>query len=52
MLFFIAGSMASQWKMQEKIKLGFAQENEGKRSLRHALANGGVAAIAQLVASS
>lgn len=46
--FFVIGSFASHWKMQEKAKLGLAQENKGKRSIRHAISNGGVAAICGL----
>lgn len=44
-LFFVLGVGATEWKKREKKELGLAQENEGKRSVRHAIANGGIAAI-------
>ena len=48
-LFFILGVGATEWKKKEKRALGLAQENEGKRSVRHAVANGGIAALYALV---
>ena len=48
--FFVLGAAASAWKVQEKKKLGLAQENRGKRSIRHAISNGGVAAACALFA--
>ena len=48
-LFFVLGVGATEWKKKEKKELGLAQENEGKRSVRHAVANGGIAAIYALV---
>ena len=48
--FFVLGSWVSHWKKAQKITLGLAQENEGMRSARHAIANGGVAAVCGLLA--
>ncbi|MEL6842617.1 MAG: DUF92 domain-containing protein, partial [Bacteroidota bacterium] len=45
LVFFVLGTLASHWKRKEKANLGLAQENEGKRSVRHAFSNGGVAGI-------
>ncbi len=39
-LFFIAGSIASSWKKEEKVKLNLAQENGGVRGMSNVLANG------------
>ena len=50
--FFILGSVASKFGLRKKIKMGLAQENSGKRGVRHALANGGVAAAMGLAAWS
>ena len=50
MVFFVAGTMASQWKMPEKIRLGLAQDNKGTRTVRNAVANGGMAALFGLLA--
>lgn len=43
--FFVLGTLASSWKKAEKSELRLAQENEGKRSIRNVLSNGGVATI-------
>jgi len=43
--FFLVGTLASQWKMDVKLRLGLAQDNEGKRTVVHAWSNGGVAGI-------
>jgi len=48
--FFFAGTLASKWRWREKVAAGLAQEAKGKRSTRHALANGGVAAVCGLLA--
>lgn len=45
-LFFWAGSLASHFGKKQKATWGLDQENEGTRSIRHALANGGVAGLA------
>ncbi|MEM6802757.1 MAG: DUF92 domain-containing protein [Bacteroidota bacterium] len=50
LLFFAGGSFASHWKKREKAQEGLEQENKGKRTYTHALANGGVAAICGLLA--
>ncbi|MEO0473169.1 MAG: DUF92 domain-containing protein [Bacteroidota bacterium] len=42
--FFVIGSFASHWKKKEKAALGLEQELGGRRSFRHAFANGGAAA--------
>jgi uncharacterized protein (TIGR00297 family) len=48
--FFVLGTLVSLWKKQEKERLGLAQEDGGKRSFRHAFANGGVAGLCGLLA--
>jgi uncharacterized protein (TIGR00297 family) len=48
--FFLLGSLASHWGRASKQSWGLAQERNGRRSLRHALANGGAPAAAALVA--
>lgn len=48
--FFLLGSIASSWGKPTKSTLGLAQEDEGRRSIRHALANALVAAVAGLLA--
>ena len=47
-VFFFAGSFVSSWKYQQKEYLKLAQENQGKRSAIHALANGGFAGLCGL----
>lgn len=46
--FFFFGSLFSKWKIAEKQKLGVAQENQGRRGARHALAKGGIPVLASL----
>lgn len=46
--FFTLGTMVSQWKKKEKKSLDLAQENEGRRTIVNAVANGGVAGLAGL----
>lgn len=48
--FFVLGSLASRFKISEKAKMGLAQEDKGKRSIRHAISNGGVAGFCGLLA--
>ena len=48
-LFFVLGSLASRFGFGRKEELGLEQENRGQRSLRHAISNGGVAAICGLL---
>lgn len=50
LVFFMAGSAVSHWRKNEKTLMGLEQENQGKRSVRHAIANGGIAAICGLLA--
>lgn len=45
LLLFVLGTLASVFRRKEKQALGVAQEAGGKRSVRHAISNGGVAAI-------
>lgn len=48
--FFAMAVFASKWRVAEKSKLGLAQENHGRRSVRHAVCNGATAATAALLA--
>ncbi|CAM2005257.1 DUF92 domain-containing protein [Acanthopleuribacter pedis] len=48
--FFVLAVGASKWKFAEKTQLGVAQEDGGKRSVRHAVSNGAVAATAATLA--
>lgn len=47
--FFILGSVATTWKIDQKQRLGFAEKNKGRRTTGQVLANGGVAAITGLL---
>ena len=49
-VFFVLGSLASSYKKREKLRLDIAQEKEGKRSVRHAMSNAGLAGIFGLCA--
>ncbi|OUJ75506.1 DUF92 domain-containing protein [Hymenobacter crusticola] len=48
-LFFLLGSAASGWRVEEKRRAGLAEENKGRRTASQALANGGVAGILGLL---
>lgn len=48
--FFALGSFASSWRRRDKQALGLEQENQGRRTVRHAMANGSFAGICGLVA--
>lgn len=48
--FFVAGSAATALGRSRKEQLGIAEENKGKRNAWQVLANGGVAALAGLLA--
>jgi len=48
--FFILGSAVSSYKIKYKTSLGLAEENKGQRKAGQVLANGGVAALAGLLA--
>jgi uncharacterized protein (TIGR00297 family) len=50
LIFFVAGSLASRWKLNWKESQGLAEKNRGRRSVVHAVSNGGVAAICGLCA--
>lgn len=50
LVFFVLGSLVSHWKKFEKQKLGLAQEDDGRRSVIHAVSNGGIAGICGLLA--
>ena len=50
LVFFVLGSFVSHWKKKEKSSLGLAQENQGKRSVRHAISNGGIAGLCGFLA--
>ncbi|SDM61006.1 TIGR00297 family protein [Catalinimonas alkaloidigena] len=50
LLFFVLGSGASRWRLAQKERLGVAEANRGQRSVRNAVANGGVAAVCGLMA--
>lgn len=43
--FFILGSLATSWKLSDKVKAGLAEENKGRRTASQVLANGGVGGI-------
>ncbi|MEM7654716.1 MAG: DUF92 domain-containing protein [Bacteroidota bacterium] len=45
LLFFALGVQASRFKWQQKETLGLDQEKGGIRSVRHAIANGGIASL-------
>ncbi len=45
LLFFLLGSLASKWKYSKKFEMGFAQENQGRRTAVHAFCNAGAAAF-------
>jgi len=47
--FFLLGSAASGWRVEEKRCSGLAEENKGRRTASQALANGGVAGILGLL---
>ncbi|WP_324676297.1 DUF92 domain-containing protein [Hymenobacter sp. GOD-10R] len=48
-VFFLLGSTASGWHVEEKRRAGLAEENKGRRTTSQALANGGVAGILGLL---
>lgn len=50
LLFFVGGSLASRWKITWKQSQGLAEKNQGRRSVIHAISNGGTAAILGLCA--
>jgi uncharacterized protein (TIGR00297 family) len=48
--FFVAGTLATAIGRSEKERMGIAEENKGQRTAEQVLANGGVAALAGLLA--
>ena len=49
-LFFVFGTAVSSWKKKQKEKMQLEQENQGKRTITHVLANGGTALIIAAIA--
>jgi uncharacterized protein (TIGR00297 family) len=47
--FFIAGTLATSFKMRTKQQAGFAEQHRGQRTAAQVIANGGVAAILSLL---
>src|SRR3954465_14869111 len=48
--FFVAGTLATSLGRRKKEQIGIAENNKGQRTASQALANGGVAALAGLLA--
>jgi uncharacterized protein (TIGR00297 family) len=48
--FFVLGSASTSWKMNIKLQSGYAEKDKGQRTTGQVVANGGVAAIAGLLA--
>ena len=48
--FFIVGSLVTSWRIKDKINVGLAEPNKGRRKASQALANAGVAGILGLLA--
>ncbi|KAJ5075622.1 transmembrane protein [Anaeramoeba ignava] len=49
-IFFVGGSLATQWKISEKRKMEVAEKKKGKRTFSHALCNAGTAAMCGFLA--
>ncbi len=47
--FFIAGTLATSWKMRTKQQAGLAEQHRGQRTAPQVIANGGVAALLSLL---
>jgi len=47
--FFIAGTLATSWKMHTKQQAGFAEQRYGQRTAAQVIANGSIAAILSLL---
>lgn len=47
--FFIAGTLATSWKMRTKQQTGLAEQHRGQRTAAQVIANGGVAALLSLL---
>ncbi len=50
LVFFVAGSAASRWKLGKKQQLSLAESRHAKRSVANVVANGGIAACCGLMA--
>lgn len=48
-LFFVFGSIASHWRIDNKKQDNLAQENQGTRGISNVMANGGVAGLLSLI---
>lgn len=48
-IFFIAGTLATSWKMRTKQQTGLAEQHRGQRTAAQVIANGGVAALLSLL---
>jgi uncharacterized protein (TIGR00297 family) len=49
-IFFIAGNLATSWKISTKQNLGFAEKEKGKRTALQVFANGGLAIVLGVIA--
>lgn len=49
-LFFIAGSWATGWRIQQKVAIGAAEKRKGRRTAGQVVANGGVAGLLGAIA--
>ncbi|GAB4016206.1 DUF92 domain-containing protein [Spirosoma koreense] len=49
-VFFVLGSLATSWRLQDKVKIGVAEANKGRRTASQAIANAGMAGILGLLA--
>ena len=47
--FFVAGTLATSWKMRTKRQAGLAEQHRGQRTAAQVIANGGVAAMLSLL---
>ncbi|SFF10110.1 DUF92 domain-containing protein [Spirosoma endophyticum] len=48
--FFVVGSLATSWRLTDKIAAGLAESNKGRRTASQVMANAGVAGIVSLLA--
>lgn len=49
-LFFVLGSFVTSWRLKDKVAVGLAEPNKGRRTASQAMANAGVAGILGLLA--
>ncbi len=45
MAFFGLGTMATSWRIKDKLEMGLAEKDKGRRSISNALSNGGMAGV-------